>query len=85
MLDTILSFEGEAKTVKIKIVEYNLYVTAHIGSGFDSYVVLNKLPQWRSVVTLIQNGTSIVSLKIFNGHLHEKKTSIRSFLMWESA
>ena len=40
---------------------------AHNGSGLDSYVVLNNLPQWRSVVKLIKNGAGINSLKIFNG------------------
>ena len=42
-------------------------------SGFDSYVVLNNLPQWRSVVKLIKNGAGIVSLKIFNVYVDENK------------
>ena len=46
---------------------------AHNGSGFDSYVVLNNLPQWRSVVELIKNGAGIVSLKIFNGYVDPVK------------
>ena len=46
---------------------------AHNGSGFDSYVVLNNLPQWRSVVKLIQNGAGIISLKFFNGYVVERK------------
>ena len=46
---------------------------AHNGSGFDSYVVLNNLPQWRSVVKLIKNGRGIVSLKIFNGYVDQYK------------
>ena len=73
MLDHVLSFKGEPKKVKNKIVEYNLYLIAHSGSGFDSYVVLNNLPQWRSVVKLIKNGRGIVSLKIFNGYVDENK------------
>ena len=40
---------------------------AHSASGFDSCVVLNDLPQWRSVVNTIKNGVGFVSLKIFNG------------------
>ena len=56
-----------------KIVEYNLYLIAHNGSGFDSYVVLNNLPQWRSVVKLIKNGRSFVSLKIFNVYVDPVK------------
>ena len=65
MLDHILSFKGEPKKVKNKIVEDILYLIAHNGSGFDSYVVLKLLPQWRSVVKLIKNGARIISLKIF--------------------
>ena len=71
MLDHVLSFKEEPKKIKNKIVDYNLYLIAHNGSGFDSYVVLNNLPQWRSVVKPIKNG--IVSLKIFNGYVDEKK------------
>ena len=73
MLDHVLSFKGEPKKVKNKIVEYNLYLIAHNGSGFDSYVVLNNLPQWRSVVKLIKNGAGIASLKIFNGYVDPVK------------
>ena len=73
MLDHVLSFKGEPKKVKNKIVEYNLYLIAHNGSGFDSYVVLKNLPQWRSVVKLIKNGAGITSLKIFNGYIDPVK------------
>ena len=69
MLDHVLSFKGKPKKVKNKIVEYNLYLIAHNGSGFDSYVVLNNLPKWRSVVKLIKNGAGIISHKIFNGYV----------------
>ena len=72
-LDHVLSFKGEPKKIKNKIVEYNLYLIAHNGSGFDSYVVLNNLPQWRSDVNLIKNGAGIVSLKIFNGYVDQNK------------
>ena len=73
MLDVVLSFKGEPKKFKNKIVENNLYLTAHKGSGFDSYVVSNNLPQGRSVVKLFINGTGIISLKIFNGYVYENK------------
>ena len=66
MLDYVLQFKGEPKRINHKVVKYNLYLIAHKGSGFDSYVVLNNLPQWRSF-KLIKNGSSIVSLKTFNG------------------
>ena len=73
MLDHVLSFKREPKKMKNKIVEYNLYFIAHNGSGFDSYVVLNNLPQWRSVVKLIKNGAGNISLKIFNGYVDPVK------------
>ena len=46
---------------------------AHNGSGFDGYVVLNNLPQWRSVDKLNENGAGIVSLNIFNGYVDQNK------------
>ena len=67
MLDHVLSFKGEAKKVNNKIVENNLFLMAHNGRGFDSYGVLNNLPQWRSIVDFLKNGAGTVSLKIFNG------------------
>ena len=83
MLDHVLSFNGEAKKVKNKIVDFNLSLKTRNGSGFDSYVVLNKLPHWRRVVNLIKNEAGIVSLKIYNGYVdpNEKKSSIYSFSM----
>ena len=39
MLYQVLSFKGETKKINNKIVEYNLYLIAHNGSGFDSFVV----------------------------------------------
>ena len=61
MLDYVSHFKGEPKRVNNEIVKYNLYLLAHKGSDFDSYVVLNNLPQWRTVVSLNKNGTGIVS------------------------
>ena len=46
---------------------------AHSESGFDSYVVLNNLPQWRIVGKVFKTGASIISLKIFNGSVDQMK------------
>ena len=73
MLDYVLQFKGEPKRFNKKIVKYKLYLIAHKGSGFDSYVVLNNLPQWRTVVSLIKNGSGIVSFKQFNGYVDQNK------------
>ena len=72
-LDHVLSFKEEARKVKNKIVECNLYLIAHNVSGLDIYVLLNNLPQWRSVVKLIETGAGSISLKIFNGFVDENK------------
>ena len=73
MPDHFLSFTGEAKKVNDMIVENTLLLIAHNRSGFGSYVVLNNLPQWRSVVILFRNGAGIFSPKKFNGYENEKK------------
>ena len=63
----VLQLKGDPKTVKNKIIKFNLYMLAHNGSGFDSSGVLKILSQCRTVVSLIKNGPGIVSLKIFDG------------------
>ena len=68
-----LQFEGETRKVKQKMKQIYLYTLAHNVSGFDSYVVLKNLPQWRTVVSSIRNGSSFVSLKIFNGYIDGNK------------
>ena len=73
MLHHVLSFKGEPKKVKKENVEYNLSLIAQFVSGFDSFVVLNNLPRWRSVVKLIKNGAGNISPKIFNGCVDEKE------------
>ena len=72
VLNYVLQYKGEPKRINNEIVKYNLYLIAHKGSGFDSYVVLNNLPQWRTV-SLIKNGSGIVTLKIFNGFVDQNK------------
>ena len=82
MLDHVLQFKGEAiKTINI-IGKNNLYILAHDRFGFDSYVVLSNLAQWRIVVSLIKKGSSIVSFKIFNGYVKKTDSSIISFYTW---
>ena len=61
-----------------KIVEFNLLLIAHNGSGFESYFVLNNLPQWRSVVKLNKNGAGILSLKIFNGYVDQNEKILQN-------
>ena len=53
------------------------YLLAHNGSGFDSYIVINNLPRWQSVVILIKNGAGVISLKMFNGYVDQNKKNPR--------
>ena len=73
MSNYVLQFKGEPERFKNKKVKYNLYLIAHKGSGIDSYVLLKKLPQWRTIVSLIKNGSGIVSLNVFNGYVDPVK------------
>ena len=76
MLDHILEIKGECEKIINKIVDYTLYSMAHNGSGFDSYVVISNVPQWRSVVNLNKKGAGIVSPKIFKGYVDEKNSNM---------
>ena len=39
VLDFCLNLKGEERKVKNKIVEYNLQMHAHNGSGFDTWII----------------------------------------------
>ena len=55
-LDYLLKLKGEERKVNNKIVEYNLQLHAHNGSGFDTWVILNNLPCDKHIVDIIKNG-----------------------------
>ena len=59
-LDFLLKLKGEERNVNNKIVEYNLQLYAHNGSGFDSWIILKNLPCDRHIVSdIIKNGKGI--------------------------
>ena len=60
------------KELLTKLVNIFLCLIAHKGSGFDSYVVLNNLPQWRTF-KMIKSGSGIVTLKKLNGYVDQNK------------
>ena len=64
-----LKLKGEERKVKNKIVDYNLQLHAHNGSGFNFWIVLNILHCDKHIVDIIKNGKGIISLKIFNGYI----------------
>ena len=54
-LDFCLKLKGdEYKDKKGKVLEYNLQLHAHNGSGFDTWIVLNNLPCDKRIVNIIK-------------------------------
>ena len=75
-LDFCLKLKGEEyKDKKGKVLEYNLQIHAHNGSGFDTWIVLNNLTCDRRIVNIIKNGKSIIELKVFNGYIQSKTST----------
>ena len=70
-LDFSLKLKEERK-VKNKIVEYNLQMHAHNGSGFDTWIILNNLSCDKHIVDIIKNGKGIIELRVFNGLIEKK-------------
>ena len=82
-LDFFLKLKGEERrtSLNIKIVEYNLQLHAHNGSGFDTWVILNNIPCDRHIVGDInKNGKSIIELKVFNGYIYKNNKQIPQYL-----
>ena len=78
--DFCLKLKGEERKVKNKIVEYNLQMHAHNGSGFDTWNVLNNLPCDKHIVDIIKNGKGILELKVFNGLIQKNNKQIPQYL-----
>ena len=67
-LDFCLKLKGEERKSKIKIVEYNLQLHAHNGSGFDTWIIINNLSCDKHIVgDIIKHGKGIKEIKLFNG------------------
>ena len=73
MLEHVLEFKGETRRLNKSFVKHNLYFIAHKGSRFDSFVVINNLPPWRTVTNVIKTGAGIVSFKKYNGNFDKKE------------
>ena len=63
----------EYKNKKGKVLEYNLQLHAHNGSGFDTWNVSNSLSCDKRIVNIIKNGKGIIELKVFNGYFEKNK------------
>ena len=74
MLDYLLNREGEPKKVGIKMVEHEIQMHAHKGSGSDFWIIVNNLTCERRIVDLISTGKGNISLQVFHGNIGVKKT-----------
>ena len=63
MLDHVLQFDVEVERFNKWIVKKTLHLLGHKVSGFDSYSVLNKLPQRKTAVSLIKTDQALYHLK----------------------
>ena len=80
-LDFCLKLKGEERKVKNKIVEYNLQLHAHNGSGFDTWVFLNNLPCDNYIVgDIIKNGKGSIELKVFVGYIQKNNKQLPQYL-----
>ena len=64
-LDFLLRFKRDEQKVKNKIVEHNLQLHAHNGSGFDTWIILKNRPCDKHIVDFIKNGKGVISLQKF--------------------
>ena len=80
-LDYCLKLKGDERKVNNKIVEYNLQMHAHNGSGFDTWIILNNLRCDKHIVgDIIKNGKGIIELKVFNGLIYKNNKQIPQYL-----
>ena len=79
-LDFLVKLRGEERKVKNKVVEYNLQMHAHNGSGFDTWIILNNLDCDKHIVNIIKNGKGIIELKVFNGYIQKNNKQIPQYL-----
>ena len=75
-LDFCLKLKGqEYEGKKGKVLEYNLQLHAHNGSGFDTWIVLNNLTCDKRIFDVIKNGKGIIELNVFNGYIQSKTST----------
>ena len=75
VLDFCLKLRADERRIslKYKVVDYNLQLHAHNGSGFDTWIVLKNVPCDKHLVDNIKNSKDISSLRVFNGYIHNLK------------
>ena len=75
-LDFCLKLKREVyKDKKGKVIENNLQLHAHNGSGFDNWIVLNNIPCDKINVNKIINGKGIIEFKVFSAYFDKNKNN----------
>ena len=84
-LDFCLKLKGkEGEDSKNKFFGYNVQLHAHKGSGYDTWIVLNKLSCDRRIVNIIKNGKGFIELKVFIGYIDKKIKQVTLYLRFRS-
>ena len=78
-LDFCLKLKREERKVKNEIVEYNLQLHAHYGSGFDTWIIINNPLCDKHIVDIVKNGKGNIEPKIFNGLIHKNMKQIPQY------
>ena len=81
-LDFCLKLKGEERKVNNKNIQYNLQLHAHIGSGFDTWIILNKVPSDKHIVDIFKNGKGVISLRVPNGYMYNGKKQIHQYVIF---
>ena len=79
-LDYCSKLKGEERKIKNKIVEFDLQLHAHNGSGFDTWIILINLDCDKHIVKVNKNGKGIIELKVFNGYSEKNDKQIPHYL-----
>ena len=78
----LIKIKLEQRKVKNRIVEHNLQLHAHNGSGFDTWIDFNNLPCDKWIVNIVKNGKVNIELKIFHGLVEKNKKQITQYLLF---
>ena len=69
MIDYLLKKTREEGKLGNKVIEHNLEHNAHIGCGFDTWIVSNSLSCERSIVNMKKHARGVISINVFNGYI----------------
>ena len=76
MFKKLQDLKGEPKKIekngKEITVEYEMKMIAHNGSGFDNWIILDNLPEWCRITSMIKTGKGIINMNIYNGMCNVK-------------